>query len=117
MRCEHKPVWVDEVAVSACGDCQRVDWFGADGKVDAAEAVAALFGSFDLIGPMEALGAPSSRVLAYKAPNSRKRRNLDALPKGMWLKVGPYLWLAHDGQVLLLATTQPLMFENLTRGA
>jgi hypothetical protein len=79
--------------------------------------LAVLFGSFDLIGPMEALAAPSSHVLAYRAPNARKRRNLDAIPTGMWLKVGPYLWLAHDGRVLLLATTQPLMFENLTRGA
>ena len=110
-------MWVGEVAVAACGECGRVDWFGSDGKVDPTEAVAALFGSFDLIGPMAALGAPSPQVLAYKAPNSRKRRNLDALPRGAWLKVGPHLWLAHDGQVLLLATTQPLMYENLTRGA
>jgi hypothetical protein len=117
MSCEHKPVWVDEVAVAACGECGRVDWFGTEGKVDPAEAVAALFGSFDLIGPMEALAAPSSQVLAYKAPNPRKRRNLDALPQGVWLKVGPSLWLAHDGRVLLLATTHPLLFENLTRGA
>lgn len=115
--CEHKPVWMNEVAVAACADCGRVDWFSSEGKVDHAEAVAALFGSYDLVGPIDALGAPSARVLAYTPPNSRKRRNLDALPKHVWLKAGPHLWLAHDGEVLLLATTQPMLYENLTRGA
>lgn len=115
--CEHKPVWVGRIAVTACDECARVDWFSADGPVDPAEALAALFGSYDLIGPLDALGAPAPRVLAYAPPSSRKRRALDALPKRAWLKAGPHLWLSHDGELLLLATTQRLLFENITRGA
>ena len=91
--CEHKPTWVGRVAVAACADCGRVDWFSDTGPVDSAEAMAYLFGSFDLVG------------------------HLDALPKNVWLEVGPRLWLAHDGEVLLLATDHQLLIENLTRGA
>lgn len=115
--CEHKPVWVGRVAVAACDDCGRIDWFSNQGPVDSSEAIAALFGSYDLAGTMEALGAPSPEVLVYTPPSERKRRHLDALPKHAWLKASPHLWMSTDGQVLLLATTQRLLFENLTRGA
>lgn len=115
--CEHKPVWVGRIAVAACENCGRIDWLSNEGPIDPAEALAALFGSYDLIGPMDALGAPAPQVLAYAPPSGRKRKNLDALPKRVWLKAGPRLWMSHDGEVLLLATTQRLLFENLTRGA
>lgn len=115
--CEHKPTWVGRIAVAACEECGRVDWFSDEGPVDHAEALAALFGSYDLVGPMQALGAPSRQVLVYSPPSARKRRHLDALPRGAWLKAGPQLWMSTDGEVLLLATTQRLLFENLTRGA
>lgn len=115
--CEHKPVWVGDIAVSSCEDCARIDWFSNSGPVDTAEAMAALFGSYDLVGPLDALGAPAPQVLAYAPPSGRKRKHLDALPKHVWLKAGPQLWMSHDGEVLLLATTQPILFENLTRGA
>lgn len=115
--CEHKPVWVGRIAVAACDECGRVDWLSDQGPVDAAEAIAALFGTFDLQGSMDALGAPSPEVLVYTPPSERKRRHLEALPRGAWLKAGPHLWMSTDGEVLLLATTQRLLFENLTRGA
>ena len=115
--CEHKPIWVGHIAVSSCEDCARIDWFSDTGPVDSAEAMAALFGTYDLVGPLDALNAPSSKVLAYAPPNGRKRKHLDALPKHVWLKAGPSLWMSHDGETLLLATTQPMLFENLTRGA
>jgi hypothetical protein len=115
--CEHQPVWVGNIAVSACADCATIDWLSTSGRVDPAEAMAALFGSYDLVSPLDALGAPAPQVLAYAPPSGRKRKNLDALPPHVWLKAGARLWMAHDGETLLLATTQPLMFENLTRGA
>jgi hypothetical protein len=115
--CEHKPVWVGGIAVSACEDCGRIDWLSTSGPVDPAEAMAALFGSYDLIGPLHALGSPSSHVLAYSPPSAKKRKNLEAFPSRVWLKAGPHLWMSHDGDVLLLSTTQRLLFENLTRGA
>jgi hypothetical protein len=112
--CEHKPVWVGRIAVAACDECGRVEWMSDSGALDPTEAMAALFGSYDLAGTMEALGAPSSQVLVYTPPSARKRRNLDALPRRAWLKAGPHLWMSTDGEVLLLAPTQRLMFENLT---
>lgn len=115
--CDHKPVWVGRIAVSACADCGEIDWMSRDGWVDHAEAMAALFGSYDLIGPLDALGAPTDRVLAYSPPSPKKRRNLNALPKHVWLKAGPRLWMSHNGETLLLATSEPMLFENLTRGA
>lgn len=105
------------MAVAACSECGTIEWFGAGGAVDPAEAIAALFGSYDLIGPIEAISAPTSRVLAYQPPNSRRRGNLRALPKGVWLKAGPHLWMSHDGEVLLLAPTRQIEFSNLIRGA
>ena len=115
--CEHNPVWVGNIAVSACADCGQVEWFSDAGPIDPAEAMARLFGSYDLIGPLDAMGAPARSVLAYSPPSARKRKNLRALPEKVWLKASPHLWLSHDGAVLLLATDQQLLFENLTRGA
>lgn len=115
--CDHVPVWAGKVAVIACGDCSRVEWFSASGPIDPAEGMAALFGSYDLIGPMDALGAPTSQVLVYQPPSTRKRANLKTMPRRVWLKAGPHLWMSHDGEVLLLAPTSPLVFENLIRPA
>lgn len=115
--CEHKPVWVGRVAVTACADCGQVDWLSRQGPIDPAEAMAALFGSFDLVGAMDALGAPSPQVLVYAPPSLRKKRHLEALPRRVWLKAAPHLWMSTDGDNLLLAVTRRLLFENLLRGA
>ncbi|MGD2060341.1 MAG: hypothetical protein PVF87_05730 [Acidimicrobiia bacterium] len=115
--CEHRPTWVGRIAVAACEECGSVDWLSDEGPIDHAEAMAALFGTYDLVGPMQALGAPAPQVLVYTPPSARKRRHLDAIPRRAWLKAGPHLWMSTDGEVLLLATTQTLLFENLTRGA
>lgn len=115
--CEHNPVWIGRIALVPCVECEVVEWFSGGGPIDHAEAMAALFGSYDLIGPLEALGAPSRRVLAYAPPSERKRKNLDALPRHVWLRAGPRLWLSHDGNVLLLATTETLLFDNFSREA
>jgi len=115
--CEHKPVWIGRVALSACARCQRIDWLGESGPIDHAEAIAAVFGSFDLIGSIDALAAPAAKVLAYAPPDRAKRRHLDALPLFTWLKAGPHLWLSHDGEHLLLATTRKLLFDNINQGA
>lgn len=115
--CDHEPTWVGRVAVNACAECGRVDWSSAEGELDPAEGMARLFGSYDLIGHLEVLGGPAPTALVYAPPSARKRRNLDVLPRHTWLRIGPSLWLSHDGELLLLATTQRLLIENLTRGA
>ena len=70
-----------------------------------------------LDAPLDALGGPTPTVLAYAPPSQKKRKNLDALPRRVWLEVGPRLWLSHDGELLLLATDHDLLIENLLRGA
>lgn len=116
-KCDHNPVWIGRIAVSACAGCETIDWLSKDGPVDHAEAVAAVFGSFDLLGRLDALGAPSPEVLVYAPPRRQLRRHLDAIPPRVWLKAGPHLWLSHDGEHLLLATNHRLLFDNMTRGA
>lgn len=115
--CDHTPTWIGPIAVSACARCQRVDWLAESGPIDHAEAMAAVFGSFDLIGHLDALGAPAPKVLAYAPPSAGKRRRLESLPRRVWLKAGPHLWVSHDGEHLLIATTRKLLFDNITRGA
>jgi len=106
---------VGRIDVAACADCGVVEWGSAFGPVDPAEALTVLFGNFELIGRLEALGAPAPVVLAYRAPGFRKRANLDAFPRRTWLRATPDLWMSHDGETLLLAPTREIVFENLTR--
>lgn len=114
--CNHELATHGRYGVIACPACGLVEWFGPQGAVDPAEAMAALFGSFDLIGSVPCVGAPARSVLAYGTGPAR-RRALDILPRHCWLAASPELWLATDGRVLLLATTDELMIRNLTRGA
>lgn len=115
--CDHKPAWVGRIAVSACAECASITWMSEKGSVDHAEAMTALFGSFDLVGQLDALGAPSPKVLVYSPPRRQLRRHFDVIPARVWLKAGPHLWLSHDGEHLLLATNHALLFDNMTRGA
>lgn len=114
--CDHRLRSFGRTGVIACGECGVVAWFDAAGPVDPAEAMAALFGSYNLIGQVPAVGAPAPSVLAYR-PTRGRRGALSILPESSWLQAGPDLWLATDGQVLLMATPNQLMVENLTRGA
>lgn len=114
--CDHELKTHGRVGLVACGTCGLVEWFGPDGPIDPAEGMAALFGTYDLVGPMPAVGAPAETVLAYR-PDRGKRGALRVLPSESWLRAAPELWLATDGSVLLLATPDPLMVDNLTRGA
>ncbi|CAN5753570.1 hypothetical protein BH23ACT5_BH23ACT5_22710 [soil metagenome] len=114
--CDHRLRTWGQTGVIACSDCGLVEWFGTSGPIDSAEAMAALFGSFDLIGSMPAIGAPAEQVLAYR-PTRARRGALSVLPAKTWLQAGPDLWLATDGATLLLASPNQLMVDNLTRGA
>ena len=113
--CEHRPVRVGRIDVSACESCATVEWRSVAGAVDPAEALTALFGNYEMVGQLDALGAPAPRVIAYRPPSNRKRAILDAFPKRVWLRASPDLWMSHDGESLLLAPTRQIVFENLTR--
>lgn len=114
--CDHELRSWGKTGLVACGECGIVEWFGPGGPLDPAEALAALYGSYDLVGPLPAIGAPAAEVLVYR-PHRARRGALSILPTEAWLPAGPDLWLATDGQVLLLATPNPVMVENLTQGA
>ncbi len=94
-----------------------VDWTGRTRRLDPSEGMAALFGTFRLVGRLPAVHAPGREVLMYRAPNRTTRNNLDAFPAHVWLQVDTNLWLNHDGEHLLLVPTTPLLMENLTREA
>ena len=116
-QCRHQPTWVGRVAVVGCAQCAEVDWLSDSGAIDPSEAMAQLFGMYELTGSIDALGAPSPQALVYRPPSSRKRKNLDAFPRNTWMKCGPQLWMSTDGEHLLLATPHRVMFDNLMRGA
>ncbi|HEY5889867.1 MAG TPA: hypothetical protein VIW94_04085 [Acidimicrobiia bacterium] len=114
---KHQFAVVGDIRVAACGSCRIVEWADSAGEIDPSEGMAALFGSFQLIGPLDALGSPAPEVLVYRTSSSKKRKSLQAFPAHVWVKAAPDLWLTHDGELLLLATNHRLLFENLTRGA
>lgn len=115
--CLHEPVAVAGIEVISCGECGEVGWFRKGQWLDPAEGMAALFGQYDLVARLEALSAPAAEVLLYRPPGGTWRAHLDVFEKNVWLEAAPNLWLSHDGQHLLLAPTDPVHFENLTRGA
>lgn len=115
--CHHRPRPLGSLAVVACGECGSVEWFEAGRPLDAAAGMAAAFGDFDLVGSVPAVGAPAPEVLCYRPPRRSARSALDALPPFTWLRVQQDLWLCHDGELMLLAPTDPLLVRNLTRGA
>ena len=106
---------VGRIDVAACERCAVVEWSSIAGPVDPAEALTALFGNYEMVGQLDALGAPAPVVIAYRPPSCRKRANLDAFPRRVWLQATPDLWMSHDGETLLLAPTRQIVFENLTR--
>lgn len=114
--CDHTLRSHGRYGVIACARCAMAEWFGPLGPVDPAEAMAALFGSFNLIDQVSAVGAPARSVLAYK-PSRSKRSALSVLPHQTWFPSSPDLWIATDGDLLFLATSNQLMVDNLTRGA
>ena len=115
--CLHEPIWVGRVAVVGCSDCGEVNWLSENGAMDPSEAIARVFGTYELTGSIDALGGPAAKALVYDAPSSRKRRHLDAFPRHTWLRCGRDLWMSTDGVHLLLATPHRLMYDNLMRGA
>lgn len=114
--CRHDPRYWGRTSVVACAACGLVQFFGPAGLLDPAEGMAALFGTYDLIDSVPAVGAPAPLVLAYR-PSRGKKGALGLLPPGCWLRVGSELWVAAGDGVLLLATPDRLMVDNLTRGA
>ncbi len=116
-QCDHRTRPVGNVAVVACVACGQVEWFLDGRPADPAEGMAALFGDFDLAGRVPALAGPAPSALVYTPGGRSPRRWADAFAPGRWWRVADDLWLCHDGSVVLLCPTDPLLAANLTRGA
>jgi hypothetical protein len=113
--CRHLPVEVAGLSVVACAECGTVQWFGRSGPLDPAEAMNRVFGQYDLVGRLPSLRGPADWVLVYRPPGRRLRSHLSAFQPGVWFRVDDELWLCHDGEMLLLAPSDPLLAANLTR--
>lgn len=116
-RCDHRPRTAGAVSVVACPGCGDVAWFVGGEPVDPAEGMAALFGDFELVARAPAVSAPAPTVLAYTPGRRSPRRWAEAFAPTRWWRIDEALWLCHDGSVLLLCPTDPVLTANLTRGA
>ena len=95
------------VRVEACAPCATVrfcDAGGDDGdQLEATVALAKLFGTFDLIGTLDAVRAPGRTVLMYRAPDRLTHASLRVVTPHQWFEADDGLWLYHDGEHLLLS--------------
>ena len=63
-----------------------------------------LFGEFALVQSIPAIGVPDAEVWSYRPPNRRSRVAFEPFAPRRWWAVATDLWLAHDGEFLLIAT-------------
>jgi len=105
------------LAVVACGNCRELLFRDSHGPVTGRVGLARLFGDFDLVSALGALGAPAKEVLAYRPPNAKAKRIFRWIPEAVWLQGADGLWLAHDGEFLLLAHGSPWLTRHLLDGA
>lgn len=112
--CRHRRYRWRSIQLSVCREDGSTSWSEDGEEIDAAEAMAILFGHFDLTGCLDGVGSPGAAVLVYE-PGRNGRDRLSAFPAHDWLEAMPGLWFTHDGTRLLLSPTDPQLAENLTR--
>ena len=112
--CRHVHHRWRNIELSVCGEDASTTWSEEGEAIDGAEAMAILFGDFDLTGCLDGVGAPGAAVLVYE-PGRRGHARMAAFPAHHWLEATPGLWFTHDGRHLLLSPSDPLITENLTR--
>lgn len=115
--CRHEIKEAGETGVIACGECGLVQFWDGDGPMPAAAGMASLFGGFVGRGSLPTVGGPGTEAFVYSPPTRATRCHLDVFPRRTWLETQPGLWMSHDGERLLLASTDPLISHNLGRGA
>jgi hypothetical protein len=114
--CLHDSYEVGGLFLDLCPQTGETHWIDDDDdEVDPAVALARLFGSFDLVAALAGVGAPGSMVLAYRPDSRRGRAAMRALPRRRWIEAAPDLWIAHDGDRLLMAPANPVLAANLAR--
>ena len=113
----HKTEMYEGLAVVACENCRELSFSDSQGPVAGRVGLARLFGDFDLVSALGALGAPAKEVLAYRPPNARARKIFRLISETVWLQGADGLWLAHDGEFLLIAHGSPWLTRHLLDGA
>jgi len=113
--CVHTRTDVGDFQLELCPRTDEATWLRRGSEVDPAVAMAALFGQFDLCGVLPATAAPGERAFAYRPNGRRGRSAMRALPLRRWFEAAPDLWLGHDGEMLLLAPSDPILAANLAR--
>ena len=71
------------------------------------DSMATVFGDYELVGRVDAVLAPASEVLAYRARRPVDSEALQVAPPHRWFRVNEHLWMCHDGSLLLLAHGWP----------
>ncbi|MDH3498688.1 MAG: hypothetical protein OEM97_01065 [Acidimicrobiia bacterium] len=107
-QCDHRAVHQGGLDVTACAACGLVTYTDQRGEVVPTVALARLFGDFDLVGTLPAVHAPGQEVLLYRPPTRARRKHLSAFQPQVWFEVDAGLWLSHDEEHLLLATSRPV---------
>jgi hypothetical protein len=110
--CRHHLQPVGDLSVMVCTTCQTTQWWDGRGLIYPADGVARLFGEYELIGTLPAVGGPTSVILTYRAPNGSARQHLAAFPVNTWIRIDNGLWLSHDGTTLLLAPADRHVASN-----
>jgi hypothetical protein len=108
---------VNGLTVVACPECGDVSFADAGGIVAPRMGIGRLFGQYDLVASLPALGAPARTVLLYRPPTATARRALAAFPAHVWLEGDEGLWISHDGEHLLIAHNAPWITHDLLDGA
>ncbi len=110
--CRHLHFRWRNIELAVCRQDGTTVWTEDGNEIDGAQAMAILFGDFDLDGCLDGVGSPGLAVLVYE-PGRHGRSRMLAFPAHEWLEAMPGLWFTHDGHRLLLSPTDPQMASNL----
>lgn len=112
--CAHETFTWRDLGLSVCPLDGSAEWTELGDPIDGAEAMAILFGNFDLVGALPSIGSPGGTVLVY-SPDRSGRSRLAAFPESRWFEGSPGLWFSHDGEHLLLSPEDARIADDLIR--
>ncbi len=114
--CMHERIDVAGLTLDLCPDTAEAHWLSSDlESLEPADALALLFGSFDLKASLAGLDAPGEAVLIYRPDSRRGKQAMRSLPFRRWIHAAPGLWLTQDGDHLLMSPEDALLAENLSK--
>jgi len=91
-----------DLTLTICERCRTASWDRFGQPLDPAIGVELVFGDFEIVSEIDAVGAPAPRVLVA-SPAPKSRGTLARFPMGVWIEMMDNLWISHRDGVLLLA--------------